>query len=141
MQRAVARGLARRDDTGLNPDLDVDERAFRKRHDYVTVVSDPGTRVVIHLCDDMKKESLKQFFASLSEEQREGINTVLMDMWPATINATRESIPNADTKIAFDRFYIAQHLGDAVDKVRRDENKQLRQEGNPILAGTKHDWL
>jgi transposase len=55
MERAVARGLARRDTTGLYPDLDVDETAFRKRHDYVTVISDPGTKSVIYLCDDRKK--------------------------------------------------------------------------------------
>jgi len=42
MQRAVKRGLARRDDIGLYPDLDVDETAFRKRHDYVTVVVSPA---------------------------------------------------------------------------------------------------
>lgn len=141
LQRAVARGLARRDDTGLYPDLDVDETAFRKRHDYVTVISDPGTQSVIHLCDDRKKESLKDFYASLSEAQREGINTISMDMWPAFINATLESIPDAEEKVAFDRFHVAQHLGNAVDKVRRDEHKRLKAQGNPILSGTKHDWL
>lgn len=141
LQRAVARGLARRDDTGLYPDLDVDETAFRKRHDYVTVISDPGTRAVIHLCDDRKKKSLKGFYASLSEAQRDGINTISMDTWPAFINATLESIPRANKKIAFDRFHVAQHLDNAVDKVRRDENKRLRQEGNSILTGTKFDWL
>lgn len=64
-------------------------------------------------------------------------------MWPAFINATLESIPDANSKVAFDRFHVpvAQHLGNAVDKVRRDENKKLREQGNPILTGTKHDWL
>ena len=141
MQRAVARGLERRDTTSDYPDLDVDETAFRKRHDYVTVISDPGTGAVIHLCDDRKKQSLKDFYASLSDAQREGIRTISMDMWPAFITATQESIPDADSKIAFDRFHVAQHLGKAVDKVRRDEHKKLNSEGNPILSGTKHDWL
>lgn len=80
MQCAVARGIARRDTTGLYPDLDVDETAFRKRHDYVTVISDPGTGAVIHLYDDRKKASVKAFFSSLSEAQREGISTIAMDM-------------------------------------------------------------
>jgi len=40
MQRAVQRGLARRD--AVSPKrLCVDETSFRKRHDYVTVVTDP----------------------------------------------------------------------------------------------------
>lgn len=141
MQRAVARGLKRRDDTGLYPDLDVDETAFRKRHDYVTVVSDPGTGAVIHLCDDRKKQSLKDFYSSLSEEQRSGIRAVSMDMWPAFINSTLEGLPDAQSKICFDRFHVAQHLGKAVDKVRRDEHKKLKAEDNAVLTGTKHDWL
>lgn len=58
MQRAVARGLQRRDDSELYPDIDVDEVAFRKRHDYVTIVSDPGTSTVIHVGDDRTKEGL-----------------------------------------------------------------------------------
>jgi len=141
MQRAISRGLVHSDDSGLYPDLDVDETDFRKRHHYVTVISDPGTGAVVHLSDDRKMQSLKDFYAGLSEEQRQVINTVSKDMWPAFINAMLELIPGADKKVAFDRFYVAQHIGNAVDKVRCDENKRLRQQGTPILTGTTHDWL
>ena len=44
-------------------------------------------------------------------------------------------------KIAFDRFHVAKHLGDAVDKVRRAEHRALVKEGNGILLGTKWQWL
>lgn len=141
MQRAVKRGLDRRDTRSDYPDLDIDEIAFRKRHDYVTVISDPGRGDVIHVCDDRTKESLSNFYEGLSEQQREAINTVSMDMWPAFINTTLECIPGAERKIAFDRFHVAQHLGKAVDKVRRDEARRLKAEGNSILVGTKYDWL
>jgi len=33
------------------------------------------------------------------------------------IEATRDCVPDADEKIAFDKFHVAQHLGEAVDKV------------------------
>ncbi len=46
-----------------------------------------------------------------------------MDMWPAFINATLESLPGAEEKIAFDKFHVARYLGEAVDKVRRQEHK------------------
>ena len=44
-------------------------------------------------------------------------------------------------RIAFDRFHVAKHLGDAVDKVRRAEHRALVKEGNGILVGTKWQWL
>ena len=44
-------------------------------------------------------------------------------------------------RIAFDRFHVAGHLGDAVDKVRRTEHRALMKEGNGILLGTRWQWL
>ena len=38
-------------------------------------------------------------------------------------------------------FHVAKHLGDAVDKVRRRENRDLRERGDDRLAGTKYAWL
>ena len=121
MQRAVERGLSRREETHATQ-IGVDETAFRKRHDYITIVSDQETGTVLHVGSDRKKQGLKDWYGSLSEEQREAIESVSMDMWPAFINATLESIPDAEEKIAFDKFHVAKYLGEAVDKVRRQEH-------------------
>ena len=64
-----------------------------------------------------------------------------MDMWNPYIASVREHLPGADGKIVFDKFHIAQHLGGAVDKVRRKENKILRADGDDTLVGTRYDWL
>ena len=72
--------------------IGVDETAFRKRHDYVTIVSDQEAGTVLHVGSDRKKETLKAWYESLTDEQREAIESVSMDMWPAFINATLESI-------------------------------------------------
>jgi transposase len=140
MQRAVARGLSRREAV-FPTQIGVDETAFRKRHDYVTIVSDQEEGSVLHVGSDRKKETLKAWYASLTEEQREAIESVSMDMWPAFINATLESLPEAEEKIAFDKFHVAKYLGEAVDKVRRQEHKALMAEGYEDLKGSKHDWL
>jgi transposase len=50
-------------------------------------------------------------------------------------------LPEAGGKIVFDKFHIAKHLGEAVDRVRRRENKTLRAAGDDRLAGTRYDWL
>ena len=139
MQRAVKRGLSRREELSVTQ-IGVDETAFRKRHDYVTVVSDQGAGTVLHVGNDRKKETLKAWYDSLTEEQ-EAIESVSMDMWPACIHATLESIPGSKEKIAFDKFHVAKYLGEAVDKVRRQEHKVLMAEGYEDLKGSKYDWL
>ena len=141
MQRAVERGLGRRDAEKCHAHLCVDETAFCKRHDYVTVVTNRETGEVIHVGDDRKKETLEAFYAGLDAAQKEAIESVSMDMWPAYIQATLAAIPDADAKIAFDKFHVAKALGEAVDKVRRQEHKALLREGNAILKGSKHAWL
>ena len=53
-----------------------------------------------------------------------------MDMWRPYITSTRRYVPEADHKIAFDKFHVAKQLGDAVDRVRRRESKELRAAGD-----------
>ncbi len=80
MQCAVERGLARREDQSV-VHIGVDETSFRKRHDYVTIVSYTKSGTVLHVGQDRKKETLTGWYAGLSLEQLEGIRSVSMDMW------------------------------------------------------------
>ncbi len=57
------------------------------------------------------------------------------------IGSVTESVPRGVEKIVFDKFHIAKHLNDAVDKVRRRENRVFQAEGKDWLKGTKYDWL
>lgn len=140
MQRAVRRGLVRRT-LEVPRHLGVDETSFQKRHEYVTVVADMGRGVVQHVADGRGKEALVGYYDSFSLEELEGIESVAMDMWGAYIAATLEALPGAEDKIAFDKFHVAKHLGDAVDRVRREEHRVLRERGDETLTGTKHLWL
>ncbi len=140
MARAVERGMARRGK--LHPErLGVDETSFQKRHEYVTVVTDAHAAHVLHVSDDRRTESLEQFYAGLDAAQKAAITGVSMDMWPAYITATMRQIPDAENKIGFDKFHVAKLLGDAVDKVRRQEHKALQAEGSDQLKGSKYAWL
>jgi transposase len=73
--------------------------------------------------------------------QIDEIESVCMDIWPAYIKATRDAIVDADSKIAFDRFHVAQYLGKAVDQVRRQEHRQLLRQGDERMKGSKYHWL
>ena len=57
MQRAVSRGLARRDNSA-GCRIGVDEKAYRKRHKYMTLVYDLEASAVLFVGEERKKESL-----------------------------------------------------------------------------------
>ena len=139
-ERAVRRGLERR--KAVSPKrIGVDETSFQKRHEYVTVVSNQETGEVLYVADDRGQASLDEFYLALSETQRDGIESVCMDMWRPYISSTQRHVPDAGEKIAFDKFHVAKHLGDAVDRVRRSEHKALLDQGCDDLKGTRYLWL
>jgi transposase len=138
MWRAVARRLARREK--ISPTrIGVNETSFQKRHEYVTVVTNIDNSRVIAVMGGPTEESLSNDLGSLDQAQRSAIAVAAMDMWPAYINAVKQHLPN--TKIAFDRFHIAKHLGNAVNAVRKDERRELLSQGDATLAKTKFVWL
>jgi transposase len=138
--RAVQRGLARRK-RALPKRVGVDEASFQKRHEYVTVVNDLATGVVLQVADDRKQVSLDGFFAELGPKGCARLTAVAMDMWAPYIASTRQHVPEADAKIVFDKFHVAKHLGEAVDEVRRRENRALLAAGDERLVKTKYLWL
>ena len=137
-ERAVERGLLRREEKEI-PYVGIDEKSFLKGHSYATVVLDIKDARVIDVGKDRKEETVKEILEGIPEKQRAGIKAVAIDMWEPYIRAVESMLP--DTDIVHDKFHIAKHLGEAVDKVRRTENKDLSKSGNECLKGTKYLWL
>lgn len=140
-ERAVERGLMRRQAESIER-LGVDEKSFAKGHHYFTLVNDLDRSRVLFVAEHRTEESLDGFWESLSEEQRAAVRGVAMDMWDPYINSTRKHLPEADRKIVFDKFHIAKHLSEAVDLVRRRENKQLKTAGGHsirLVAPSRQD--
>ena len=140
MDRAVERGLARREAEPLK-NIGVDEKAFTKGHNYLTIVNDLERSRVWYVAEERRESSLDGFWPTLTEEQKNGIEGVAMDMWDPFVNSVRNHLPDADQKIVFDKYHIAGHLGEAVDRVRREERKNPTVEGDDRLLGTKYLWL
>jgi transposase len=140
MERAVERGLARRQAEEI-PYLGVDEKAFRKGHKYLTLVNDLTRSRVLYVAEDREQSSLDGFWPTITAEQQASIEAVALDMWDPYVASVRGHLPKAEEKMVFDKFHIAKHLGEAVDRVRRREHKVLKAEGDERLKGTKYDWL
>ena len=139
--RAVARGLKRRGRAPLPACVGVDETSITRGHEYITVVNALSEARVLDVIDERKEESLSSFWSQYSAEERSRVEKVAMDMWPPYIASTRKHLLMADEKIVFDKFHIMKHLGEAVDLVRRAENRELRAAGDERLAKTRYWWL
>ena len=140
MKQAVRRGQLRKQVLGTRY-IGVDEKAFRRGHNYVTLVCDLQEGTVEWVAEDRKVESLQSYYEQLRPKQREEIEAVVMDMWPAYIKATRDGLSEGQEKVVFDRFHVMKELNMAVDMVRKQENRALRKEGDDRLKKTKYFWL
>ena len=77
------------------------------------------------VADGRKKGALGAYHERFSDEDRQLIKSVAMDMWGPYITDTLAALPDADKKIAFDKFHVAMHLGKAIDQVRPNESPTL----------------
>ena len=140
MERAVERGLSKKEQRVV-PHIGFDEKAIAKGHDYFTIVCNLDEGTVEWIGDGRKRDTAEKYFISLSPEQLAGIEAIAMDMWQPFYDAALAYVPNAEEKIVFDRFHIMQHMGKAVDTVRKQEHRALLAEGDETLTKTKYMWL
>ena len=70
--------------------LAVDEISVKKGHRYLTVVLDYISGRVVFVGKHRKAKTLQRFFDQLSDEQRDGIEAVVMDMWDPFIKAVKK---------------------------------------------------
>ena len=138
MRRAVQRGLERRQLERLKY-LGMDEKSFRRGQSYVTLLTDLEESRVLDVVEERTAEAAGQLRDTLSAEQKQGVEAVAVDMWEPFIQTIQTQVPDAD--IVHDKFHVSKYLGEAVDKVRRQEHKELLAQGDETLKGTRQLWL
>ena len=139
MKTAVETGLERRNSEEI-PWLGMDEKSFRKGHKYISLLNDIENGKVIEVAEGRTSAVADKLIDDgLTEYQQEMVCGVSIDMSLPYIKAIKKHFKHAD--IVFDKFHIAKHLNDAVDKVRRKENAIITKENDKNLIGTKYLWL
>mgnify|MGYP000069473716 CR=1 FL=1 len=138
MKRAVERGLQRREATSIQY-LGIDEKSIARGHKYATVLNDLSGSRVWEVVEGRKQEDADGVWESLTPEQRQGVQAIAMDMWPAFENSAGHALPNA--RIVHDKFHVSKHLNEAVDKVRKAEHRKLMAQGDDTLKGSKYEWM
>ena len=134
MHKSVAIGLSRRTGNEEYYYLSIDEKSVRKGHEYISILSDEQTGIVIDVVAGRDTESTRKLCKSLNDKQREKVKTVCTDMWKPFIFGVQTYFPKA--KNCHDNFHLVGYLSKAVDKVRRREVKKFEE-----LKNTKYIFL
>ena len=74
--------------------LAVDEISIKKGQKYLVVVLDYLSGRVVWVGKERTKETLGSFFAGMTQEHRDSLEAVAMDMWNPYIHATKKHVPH-----------------------------------------------
>jgi transposase len=128
IQWVVHWGIIHRDLTGIES-IGIDEIQYRRGHKYLTLVYqlDQGFKRLLCVRKDRTEESLNGFFDLLDSKTIEGIKYACTDMLPAYLKVLKARA--STTLNILDRFHIAKKFGEALDKVRAEETRQMYKDG------------
>ena len=103
--------------------LAIDETSFKRGHRYVTLIIDAAKRRVIDVEEGKDADTIRRFVEQLSAKggAAENVTAVTSDMSKAFLPAIAKHFPNAENVI--DKFHVKKVLIDALDEVRKDEQK------------------
>ncbi len=114
----------------------LDETSCKRGHDYISLFVDTGTSRILFATEGKDASTVKRFKADLIEHggDPQNIKQMCSDMSPAFIKGVAEHFP--DTELTFDKFHIMKVVNNAVDEVRREEQKE-----RPELKRSRFIWL
>lgn len=117
-------------------ELSVDETSTRKGHNYFTILADREAKKVVGVASGKDKEAFAHALIDMEVRggDRKEVEAVTMDMSKSYISAVSEYMDQAD--IVFDRFHIVKKLNEAVDEIRRTDQKQYNE-----LKKSRYLWL
>ena len=133
---AVEWGLTHRDLDGIEA-IGVDEVLWHRGQKFLTVVYqiDARCRRLLWIGIDRKAETLEGFFDVLGERAR-SLRYVCSDMWRPYLEVLARRASQAIHVL--DRYHLVAKLNKALDEVRADEARRMRQDGyEPLLKHSR----
>jgi transposase len=106
--------------------IGIDEIAYEKGHEYLTIVRDAELNDVIWIGIGRKESTLDEFFKELGMEKSNDIKLAVMDMWDPYIASVRNHCRNVE--IVFDKFHIVKAVNKALDEIRKKEFAKAEEE-------------
>jgi transposase len=134
---AVLWGIVHRE-WGSIEALGIDEIAWRKGHKYLTLVYqiDEGCKRLLWIDRERTEETLERFFQVLPEQVAAQIRFVCSDLWKPYLTVVAEFAGQAVHVL--DRFHLMTRFSKAIDEIRADESRRLKQDGyEPVLKHSR----
>jgi transposase len=121
-ERYVELALETADFSDVNS-LAIDETSRAKGHDYITLAADAVARRVFCVTEGRDARAIERIADDLAEHGclPDQIESVSIDMSPAFIKGVGEHLP--DARVTFDKFHVVWHASQAVDRMRRIEQR------------------
>lgn len=116
--------------------LAVDEISIRRGHSYMTVVLDYLTGRVIWMGRARRADTLMKFFDGMTQDQKEHLQAIVMDMWDPFIKAVQDRVSHV--KIVFDLFHVVKEFNKVIDRVRIDEYTKASESEKEVIKGSKY---
>ncbi len=139
VEMAVTWGREQRDLSGIKA-IGIDEIQWQRGHKYLTLVYqiDAGCRRLLWIGKKRKVKTLLGFFRWFGKERTLELDYICSDMWKPYLRVIAKKAGHAIHIL--DRFHIMAKLSKAIDKVRAQEARELKEKGyDPVL--TKSRWL
>lgn len=113
----------------------MDEKASRRGHNYLTLFVDVERSRLLFATETREASTVGAFRHDLEQHggNASAIKEFCLDMWPAYLKGIRDSFPSAS--VTFDKFHVMKLLNEAVDKVRRAEQRE-----RPELKRSRYIW-
>lgn len=114
----------------------VDETSSRRGHRYITLFVDSQARRVLFATEGKDAGTIQAFKADLRAHHGKvkNLREVCLDLSPAFREGLAKAFPRA--KRTFDRYHTVRLVNEALDQVRRQEQKV-----HPELKGSRYLWL
>ena len=102
----------------------IDETAFKRGHEYVTIAIDADERRVFDVEEGRDKEAVNGVAAKLSRQGGDpaNIKAATSDMSASFLPAIKENFPEAEQVV--DKFHVKQLVLKAMDEVRKQEQQE-----------------
>ena len=82
---------------------------------------------------------MDEFYRFLGEKKARRVRVAVLDMWKPFRSSTTRHAPQA--AILLDKFHVRRHLGEALDKVRKQEYARLSGKARAFIKGQKYALL
>ena len=141
VEAAVNWGRANVDLSGITA-IGIDEVMWRRGHEYLTLVYqiDANCRRLLWVGQHRSEETIKAFFTWFTSPRAQNLKYICSDMWKPYLRIVAKRAASAVHVL--DRFHIMSHFSKAIDEVRADEARKLKESGKePVLKGSRWCWL